>query len=134
MEKRKEYDAEKLADLLAEVKAATGPDRDLDCAIEKWLYDSGRNFYGHLEFVPTFTASIDAALALVAKVAPELQEARLQIGLSNGDYCNASLYLDTFTQEPDEVYIAPARTAPLAILAALLSALSALPNTQKEGT
>lgn len=80
------------ADLLARVEAATGPDRELDAAL--WLdftpgatrrastvksskglwpdytIDETREAGGALIVVPAYTASLDAALALVERVLP----------------------------------------------------------------
>jgi hypothetical protein len=76
--------SEELSDLLARVEAATGPDRELDGAIHNALF--GTNYVRSTGSVtgfmtsPTdngnppverYTASIDAALALALKIAPD---------------------------------------------------------------
>jgi hypothetical protein len=88
MEKRKEYDAEKLADLLAKVEAAKKPDRQLSIDVllaaglfvferrgpdrKEWLYSTFaggprriRNDYTFILSHWHVTASVDAALAAV---------------------------------------------------------------------
>lgn len=65
-------DQQRAADLLARVKAATGPDRRLDRAL--WATFQGGDYPGVLCWdglgVAPFTASLDAALALVERVLP----------------------------------------------------------------
>lgn len=59
---------EQLEGLLERVKAATGPDEKLDYAIDEWLWRSGGKHHGEMDTLPPFTASIDAALALVERL------------------------------------------------------------------
>lgn len=85
-----------LTTLIAKLEAATGPDRELDvaisCAIDgrvlekrgndrkEWLYPQGKDGgrqdpgpYGYTtNMSPSFTASIDAAVALAERVLPGL--------------------------------------------------------------
>lgn len=118
--------------LLERVEKATGPDRDLDLDLAVALvpdvvclrhnrYTGDNETFTRWEY----TASIDAALALVERVLPGFQEIRLQFSLPLGIYCTATIYKDTLTKEAGETFIAPNKSAPLAILAALLRALIA---------
>lgn len=134
---------EKLQVLLERVKAASGPDREMDAAVwlalepgvtrKQWSYihtasgqecrmDETRDATGRLIVVPSFTASIDAALALVEKVQPATMWA---VGnMEMGPFCR----LVAPTRGGGYVggyYEANANTEPLAILAALLTALAA---------
>ena len=129
-----------LTALLERVRAATGPDRELDGAVmdavdplpnpaqTRWECISGQEF--HLT-VPPLSASVDAALALVERMLP-------------GAYINVGpmFYIDGEIVKQRAIIIRPlwtkwtplddwfdnhegdqCATAPLAILAALLSAL-----------
>lgn len=127
-----------LSELLERVKAATGPDRELDCeiaiAVDGYFtlpprWDGGPIGYGYVDadgtlihpghggdqLVKRYTASIDAALALVERCLPEwwwLREdghsIRL-VGPDNGDCYPSS--------------VGKHHLVPFAILSALLSAL-----------
>lgn len=59
-----------LSELLARVKAATGPDRGLDCDIWCELFAPDAMVIDHAARFTPYTASIDAALALVKKLLP----------------------------------------------------------------
>ena len=70
-----------IGELLARVEAAAGPDRELDSSIALlcgWThevnhaedYECWRNPDGKACYLPRYTASIDAALALVERVLP----------------------------------------------------------------
>jgi hypothetical protein len=113
-------------ELLAALKAATGPSRELDAWIENifglsrweegpWVPGEGHIYAKRLEPKP-FTDSIDAALGLVERMLPGWVWAlhhRLTISFS-------------MAREDDifcEPFVATALTAPLAILIALLMAL-----------
>jgi hypothetical protein len=153
--------------LLERVKAATGPDRAIDCLIWQMAYpdntvmfDAGKAFgpgekrgatYGKLADFPVdggwedweglarhigaepVTASIEAALALVERVLPgSCVLVGDYKGLANpavwgGKYQNAKGWCSL---SPDDEAMsshrAHAETPPLAILAALLAARSAL--------
>jgi hypothetical protein len=105
-------------ELLVRVQKATGPDRELDVLIAGYFGSTGPNglivcagFLG----VAEFTASIDAALALVERVLP-------------GNYF--LVMRDTGQWEanigPQESFVSfegKCSNAPLSILAALLTAL-----------
>lgn len=133
-----------LNELLERVKAATGPDREIDVALlhlwdpdhealrsyderyqielrdgvfSVWKTDGG---YSASVPFPRFTASIDAALALVGRVLPGWN---VQFGTLKSGGARARVALDWPEVAPlDECYDAP--TAPLAILAALLLSLT----------
>lgn len=66
-------------DLLERVGAATGPDREIDaeiawaCLEEDWSSGPERAVsepFAHIKMLPEYTASLDAALALVERVLP----------------------------------------------------------------
>lgn len=57
--------SEQLADLLARVKAANGPDRKIDFAVEEI-----ESIIINPHLVPNYTASIDACVSLVERVLP----------------------------------------------------------------
>jgi hypothetical protein len=101
--------------LLERVKAATGPDRELDRAIDDYFDPM------HIGALRPVTASIDAALALVERRLPRWNwivsdRATCVLRPANGKDENRS-----WIQWRE----ANARTPPLAILAALLTALIA---------
>lgn len=130
MSESKEIDREKLADLLAKVQAATGPDRELDSRL--LCVHTGEDFEGLIRDGYTvsdinpaeYTASIDAALVLVEKVLPDVMW-RLQSDPTTGDGYEASLV--SSERFPPSDGRASGATAPLALLAALLSALTEKP-------
>jgi hypothetical protein len=133
--------ASELSELLERVKAATGPDKILDrdilCVIDGWAYEKrardrqpwmygpkgerrdppGVGVFG----APRCSASIDAALALTERMLPEANRRGVEQeadgwsayvsrnGVKSGHWLVESI----------------GKTAPLAILAALLSALIA---------
>lgn len=126
-----------LNELLERVKAATGPDRGLDARIEFTL--SGVSFFesdiadllqvideptGYGKYqkidsanIPSFTASIDAALALVERVLPNTL--RRLSDWEDGTGAKANLVLSNGSH-----HWADGASIPLAILAALLQALT----------
>lgn len=127
-----------LSELLERVKAATGPDRDLDAAIGKALGAEfkARNVHrrGHYiggkpvllrvaEDYPRFTASVDATLALVERCLPgwryDIHSPRFGTPfegvLMDGDSASR------------RIVVGHAPTAPLAILSALLQAIGEQP-------
>ncbi len=145
-------DKGKLTELLGRVEAATGPDRELDAAIASmiryhpygpfhWLDKSPEAVYapthaGWMGFTlpgedgprdawasPEYTASVDAAIALVERVLPGQH-------LTMGQNVHHHYWLCTFNYLNDDGE--PASNAqgmhksslPLAILSALLSALT----------
>lgn len=113
-----------MKELLARVKAATGPDRELDAAIHAATNPPLRAgmVFGR---VPSITASIDAAVAFAVRVLPgwryDLHSPRMgqtwEAVLMDGD--SASRKIRTGT----------AASAPLAIVAATLTALIAQEQT-----
>ena len=122
MSERNEIDAEKLADLLAKVTAATGPDIEIDAALYVLEVPRMADVLPHWsdvqkrDLITPYTASIDAALALVERMLPGWGVS-LHIG-DTGASCAVSKPVKF-----EEIW-GSAPTVPLAILAALLSALS----------
>lgn len=140
-----------ISSLLSRVRAASGPDRELDARIDAALFGgrAARDFTGEdpasrlrfsyaahvvfdhvdpmtngghvlssmVRFTPPITASIDASVALVERVLPgcdwKISTLRHRKGFG----------ADLYPSAADAVARADAATAPLAILAALLSAL-----------
>lgn len=112
-------------ELLERVKAETGPNPRLDESIGLalgWVKQEtkGGGWYWKGPFLdgedmPPFTASVDAALALVQRCLPDAHWAIDAAGLERPEaHINA--------------IVSDGATAPLAILAALLSALPAPPE------
>lgn len=107
-----------IAGLLDRVRAATGPGRDIDWDLDEAMTGEVPDFHGCLRY----TASVDAALALMERKLPGTLISLTQM-LSGWQ---ASII------EPDPEalgmvmndHFADGTTAPLAILAALLTALS----------
>lgn len=133
---------EKLQVLLERVKAASGPDREMDAAVwlalepgvtrKQWSYihtasgqecrmDETRDATGRLIVVPSFTASIDAALALVERVLPGWFGKVSFNG--RGSFC--WLWEPGVLDDDDDGKPIYGKTPALAILAALLTALAA---------
>jgi hypothetical protein len=129
----------RLTELLAKVEAATGPGRELDAAIFQAIdpecpagavhmadpsHDPGDLTMGHygaytFTSAPEFTASIDAALALVERALGK--EWCWQVKSAIQHQCILwTLETDWDDRTPPTGY---ATTAPVAILAALLKAL-----------
>lgn len=118
-----------LEELLERVKAATGPDREIEARVVCAIFDSPsyesmrREGYSDKDLTdghPTYTDSIDAALELLAVSLPnwryDLHSPRMgqawEVVLMDG--ASASR----------RIVVGHAATAPLAILAALLQALT----------
>lgn len=124
-----------LAELLERVKAATGPDRELDGDIAEAFgpHWNGRDLTRGQ--APAVTRSIDAAMALVERMLPGWRVQLFERDPEDGGGWNARLK----RRSPwdlvalDEVAPLP-RTAPLALLAALLSALIAKPASGDVGS
>lgn len=123
------------AKLLERIRAADGPDRELDeqlaLAIGGWKQSEdshytespeGLDYYYPSEHWPHYTASIDAALALVTKLLPGRWWV-LNSGLEAG---SATCLIDA--GKPFETHNDHGATPPLAILASLLTALIAQPK------
>ena len=138
-------------ELLAKVQAATGPDREIDAALAL-LAGEPQTFFGqfglsldhfgevdgpecfrdarwagggHSYVAPTYTASLDAALALIERVLPRWS---LRLSLSEG-YRHPCVVMGRSYPTNKSVAVEH-RSAPLAIIAAGLSALLA----QQEAT
>lgn len=132
---------EKIADLIARVAAATGPDREIDCLIAVAIdgffeiperYEGDGIGYGYInddgvaihpghggaQLVRRYTASIDADLALVERRLPGHQVNIYVYGM------RSEASIGNLSRDRHE-----AVTPPLAILLALLSALS--PDTKE---
>lgn len=110
-----------LKELIERVKAATGPDRELDEDIRIHFDPVGSVFYSESK---AYTGSIDAALALVERCLPGWTVARM----SQGDNRLWTVELrEGFLTSYGKVVIQPdhwqGTTLPLAIILALLTAL-----------
>ena len=118
--------ASALAGLLERVRAATGPDRVLNGDVLMafgWASDGGIAIdpEGRRVFqIPDATLSLDAALALVERVLPGWV---WTVMTDYGDLCRARLYGEV-NGGRDHGVQADGATPALALLAALLSALS----------
>lgn len=112
-----------LQHLLTRVEAATGADRVLDADLFRMETGRWRGAVGYAE-TPFYTASTDAALALVERLhlAPHV----LHHGRTTWD---VSLIVDDHAETEWE---GRSRSLPLAILAALLRALVAQETDRKE--
>lgn len=146
-------------ELLNRVRSATGPDRELDTALwlrftpgatykttrakhtatgKEWDITEARVNGGRLEEVPAFSASLDAALALVELMLPGWG-AEVGYPARLGQH-GGRPWADVWASRDDSRYPWAARqmrptpchsnaaTPALAILAALLRALQAQPN------
>lgn len=101
-----------IAELLERVEGATGPDRELDAAIECALAST----WGSAINPRPYTASLDAALALVERVRPGWTwEGGRDPAKASWAYLYAKIDGPTFS--------ASAPTPALALLAALLRSL-----------
>lgn len=108
--------------LLERVKAATGPDKQLDWEI--WDAVGQPNLTGkHSPYLP-FTASIDAAIALVEKILPPLTF-RSHGFLPAWSESDGAPYRCHFNPENSASSVGYGNSDALAILAALLQALIA---------
>lgn len=109
-----------LMELLERVKAATGPDRELDYAISRF---ADGELVRHSSLHLPYTASIDDALALVERKLPGQH-------VTMGQNLHHHYWLCTFNSfngegEPTAIAQEMHKSSlPLAILAALLSALT----------
>lgn len=119
---RQDFDAERaaaLASLLARVEAATGPDWKLDRGLEAL---AGDDWYVSND---QFTASLDAALALVERCKPGTEYA-IKGGPETGDFNPwARAKLTTMAWPAKRAFEGGAFTPALAVCAALLKALIA---------
>ena len=125
-------DRDDIASLLAKVKAATGPDSDLDRAIINGLgYHAwaGRMSYRDPPMWVDFgsshvTGSIDAALALVERLLPGWGVETMSP--AGGEYAACNMWLPPPNGGPEALWrrsSGKSVTLPLAILAALLTSL-----------
>ena len=125
-----------IAGLLERVRAVTGPDRELDAAIARvcgyglvqsewhqnsleWYAWEGPVRCGPWIVLPKYTASVDAALALVERKLPGWQ---YHMGTCGED--DMPWACITQPDEPCRDFPASAPTIAIAVLDALLSALS----------
>lgn len=137
-----------LAELLARVEAAEGPDRELDFDLErltlegdgweredcgpryspKWIRAEGDGRYFVHGVAPHLTGSVDAALALVDRVLPGLVIDMCRIGRPGNQFQVHEVLIysgeDSDVEEVERDYW-PVRPGALAILEALLRALLA---------
>lgn len=109
-----------LTELLTRVEMATGPSRplDLDLHIALGLAESGA------KTVDAYTYSIDAALVLVKQKLPESDWA---VSGGKGLLCEATIWPQT---DRNHEVVGKASTPPLAIIGALLRALSVAPDPE----
>lgn len=129
-----------LQDLKARVDAASGPDRELDSAIwlaltpgatrkatpvksakglwPDYVIDETRDATGQLIIVPSYSASIDAAVSLTERVLPGWDILVFREGGSWGSECGPTGTFDSFSSMAN---VSPS----LAILSATLAALIA---------
>ena len=114
--------------LATDIEALEGPDREMDarvwCALHPgferrtgaWVRESGK----HWQKAPAYTASIDAALGLLAEVLPGWDCAT-----KTWDIWSRSPYARVTPRQSDhEAGISHAPTLPLAICAAVLRAVA----------
>jgi hypothetical protein len=136
MSELKEIDREKLADLLAKVQAATGPDVEIDAALYVLEVPRMAEILPHWsaiqksDLITPYTDSIDASLALVERLLPDWQMEQVAWGKDKGGPIIASIGNFGRADEYRCGY-GDASTVPLAILAALLSALSSIKEVGK---
>lgn len=116
-------------DIIGRVERATGGDRELDRAIMVFAFGGGvRNALP----LPEYTSSVDAALALVERKLPGYRWSVGATGIRSGTHPDGKpAYVDGFRAGLTKASplrplptAAHARTAPLAIILALLRALS----------
>ncbi len=107
-----------LSNLIERCRKATGPDRDIDCAIEAWLHHNGGSPYADYNVVPTITGSMDVVTALIEKKLPGWEMAFGTCGQNNCPW--ACL---TEPREPFREFASDAPTMEIAALEAFLLAL-----------
>lgn len=116
-----------LLDLLSRVESATGDDSFLDASIELELEPG--NFYGRPgEDSPAYTASLDAALALVGRCDPGFKWRVAAYTPAEAQACGIDRAERPFWATcglPGEQEQAAGKTPALALIAALLKALAA---------
>lgn len=141
------HNTEKLRELLERVEAASGPDREIDFDListfdegsyaareiesfrrwegEKMISEGGPHYWGISYWRENFssscpiiklTASLDASIALVERMLPGH-------GWSVNDYSGVKSGVGCFIHSPARCFHETGKTAPLAVLATLLSAL-----------
>lgn len=130
-------DTDELRRLLERVGAATGADRVLDAAIAQafgWKLTRSRIYWiapedwsprAPIDGLPTFTASLDASLGLLA---PGWRIAEMKDGLrdpyTDSEYCHLRLWCPV-NSALGYRYLGKARTPALAVCASALKALIA---------
>jgi hypothetical protein len=107
-------DKDGLASLLERLREAKGPDREIDRELQGEPHGTTR-----WSFIPEYTASIDASLALVERLLPGWKRSLFEKRGGGWIARVSSPRWETFTSGEDD----PLPTAPLALLAALLSAI-----------
>jgi hypothetical protein len=105
--------------LITRLREAEGADRDLDLELERRF--RGEPLYKNLHRVPEYTASLDAALALVAEVLPGCTAIDLTIYKSDGDVDAQAL----LAMGPNMLEPANHKSPAIALLIALLQAQGA---------
>lgn len=137
-----EASKEELEALLARVESATGPDREIDLALmilgwggprERYLTDElDRLAFGEQW---KFTASLDAALALVERVLPGRDiDLELREGMQDGQvhrFTDATIYAQAYSDDKRD-FKAFGNSPALALLTALLRAKAK--DAQPHGT
>ena len=109
-----------ISELIERVRAATGPDRELDEAIRFYFDPKGSRYYSESS---AYTASIDAALALVERCLPGCGYV-IGMGRETPDEpLGACAIYSGLSGDSKELAEEEAPTLPLAILLALLTAL-----------
>lgn len=138
-----------LSDLLERVKSAGGPDRELDANIataiggyiyekrgrdqKAWFYPTDgrhgrRQIHGSYDALERFTASVDAALALVERLCPDLVITFTRIGDGSGMLQITEAWLaESDIEVVDDMSPMEPMPGAFAILCALLTALQASP-------
>jgi len=119
-----------MTDILKRLKEATGSDRELDAAIFWKLFPGSKPNLHTAMNIPDYTASIDAALALVERMLPGWDLSLFHRHTKSGWMARVrSPSYDLFCTNivDGEEHCVP--SAPIAILAALFTALEAQDTT-----
>lgn len=107
-----------MTSLIERLEKATGPDRDLDCDIDsEWLQDRSDGLEAEFSPFPAYTASLDAAIALVEHVLPGWGYDFVKPAKEGPGRPRATVFLG------DNLFAGEAPTPPLALLLALMRAV-----------